>query len=111
MNDRHYIARSVSTDLGGAFYVRGGPFTREQRMGWHITDERGFTVGVSCCADFVKRATATSLRVEIPDSQFRLEGHFPAAHALALDVDKRRAIEAELATAGRRIAAILRGES
>jgi hypothetical protein len=55
-------ARSVTNGLGGPFRVSGGPFASEQRMGWHITDERGFTLAVSCDADFVARVLAWEAR-------------------------------------------------
>lgn len=37
------------------FTVSGGPFANPQSMGWHITDEKGFTVAVSCDHTFVHR--------------------------------------------------------
>jgi hypothetical protein len=42
-----YFARSVTNGLGGSFRVTGGPFAHPQHMGWHITNEQGFTVAVS----------------------------------------------------------------
>lgn len=50
-----YDSRSVSGTMGGHFRVSGGPLCGEQIMGWHITNEHGFTVGVSCDARFVEQ--------------------------------------------------------
>lgn len=36
------------------FHVRGGPFSGEQIMGWHITDESGYTLAVSPNHSFVE---------------------------------------------------------
>jgi hypothetical protein len=50
-----YSARSVTQGFGGPFRVRGGPLRGEQIMGWHIVDDKGFTVGVSCDDTFLRR--------------------------------------------------------
>src|SRR6185436_13228885 len=74
-------ARSVTNGLGGPFRVSGGPFAREQTMGWHITDERGFTLAVSCDAAFVANVLRWQEEQEaldrVGDGQFRLQAAFP----------------------------------
>jgi hypothetical protein len=40
------------------FTVSGGPFAKAQTMGWHVVNERGFTVAVSCDDEFAKRLNA-----------------------------------------------------
>ena len=53
---RQYIARNMES--GGwsqRFTVLGGPLSAPQQMGWHITNERGFTVAVSCDSTFAQR--------------------------------------------------------
>jgi hypothetical protein len=63
-------ARSV-TNSTGPFRVSGGPFASEQTMGWHITDERGFTVAVSCDAGFVEQLRAWQERDEADAAEAR----------------------------------------
>lgn len=50
---RVYGFRNVTGSMWGPFRVNGGPFAAEQTMGWHLTDERGTTVGVSCDQQFI----------------------------------------------------------
>jgi len=47
-------ARSMSANHIPYFRVSGGPFSSEQIMGWHITDESGFTLAVSCDDGFAR---------------------------------------------------------
>jgi hypothetical protein len=46
--------RYYSVNQAGLSYfkVSGGPFNGSKEMGWHITDEKGFTLGVSCSMSF-----------------------------------------------------------
>lgn len=50
-----YDARSMSGAGLPYFTVSGGPLASSQIMGWHITNEKGFTVAVSNDAEFCKR--------------------------------------------------------
>ena len=49
---REYIAEAVGSPY---FTVTGGPFTKSQHMGWHITTEDGFTVGIANDTRFCAR--------------------------------------------------------
>ena len=52
---RGFAWRSVTNGLGGSFIVQGGPLAGVTTMGWHVTDDGGFTVAVSCDHDFLLR--------------------------------------------------------
>lgn len=74
MGPRTFTFQPYTGTALGSFLVRGGPLTREQPMGWHITDDKGFTVGVSCDEDFLRRV-AELFRIarclaDMPDRDF-----------------------------------------
>lgn len=50
-----YFARSVREANLPYFNVTGGPFASAQTMGWHIVNEKGFTVAVSPDDEFAAR--------------------------------------------------------
>ena len=53
-------ARSMSASKLPFFEVSGGILSSEQIMGWHITDENGFTLAVSCDDGFSKTVNELS---------------------------------------------------
>jgi hypothetical protein len=62
---RRYYAVGVGSGLTSRFTVSGGPFSRPQEMGWHITNERGFTRAVSCDHAFAERLNDVEALIEI----------------------------------------------
>jgi len=61
----HIVAMSRRSFGGRPFTVSGGPFAAPQTMGWHLTDERGHTLGVACDDDLVERIEALEDLVEL----------------------------------------------
>lgn len=49
-----YIARSMHQAGLPNFTVSGGTLTSRSSMGWHITTDKGFTIGVACDQEFAK---------------------------------------------------------
>ena len=47
------------------FNVSGGVFNGAQQMGWHVTNEKGFTVAVSPDASFCKRLADLETLVDV----------------------------------------------
>lgn len=53
-----YSARSMSVAGLPCFTVSGGPFAKDQIMGWQITDEGGITCAVSCDSQLCRKIKA-----------------------------------------------------
>jgi len=60
-----YYISSVGDRQLPYFTVAGGPLAVPQIMGWHITNERGQTVGVSCDRQFCQRIEETGALLEL----------------------------------------------
>lgn len=71
-----YRAVKATDYMGGYFKVSGGPFSHPQTMGWHITDEKGFTVAVSPdyrFADQINTMTELLIMLKKMDAIYHLD--------------------------------------
>lgn len=81
---REYHFESMSQRGLSPFKVSGGPFAKDQLMGWHVTDEKGFTVGVLCSSEFVaqfkrQQADINYWRKKYEDVVKEIEKHAPVS--------------------------------